>query len=379
MKIAFIGQKGIPVTFGGVEYHVDRLSREIVKRGVSVTVYVRSWYTPKEDKEFEAVKLIHIPTVRSKHLDASLHSLFSSIHAVFSKTDIVHYHGVGPAFFSFIPGLFGKKIVVTIHRLDWATEKWGRFAKIFLKLGELISTKVPHGTIVISRELKEYFTKKYKRCNLFYITHGIGSVKKVEAKVIIQKYDLHRHEYLLYLGRLSPEKRVEWIIKAFIGLKNNSKKNKKIKLVIAGGSSSTDKYVNSLKRTAAGHKEIIFTGYVSGREKEELLSNAKIFVMASYLEGYPIALMEAKNYGNCCLVSNIPPHCESVTNGVDGFLFESSDFEDLEEKLDFLLNDHAQIELSGKNAREKMSKMPDWPEVAEETIDVYKKILNKSG
>ena len=113
MKIVFIGQKGIPATFGGVEYHVDYLSREMVKQGVSVSVYVRSWYTKKDNKEYDGVKLIHIPTIKSKHLDASLHSLFCSIHAVFIKADIVHYHGVGPAFFSFNSAL--RKMPVNLH------------------------------------------------------------------------------------------------------------------------------------------------------------------------------------------------------------------------------------------------------------------------
>jgi len=354
---------------------VDCLSREMAKQGVSVSVYVRSWYTKKDNKEYEEVKLIHIPTIKSKHLDASLHSLFCSIHAVFIKADIVHYHGVGPAFFSFIPRLFGKKIVVTVHRLDWATEKWGRLARIFLKLGELISIKLPHGTIVISRELKNYFEIKYKNSNLFFITHGMGMAEKSDPKIITQKYGLHKHKFLLYLGRLSPEKRVEWIIEAFIGFKNNPDKNREIKLVIAGGSSSTDKYVQHLKKISADNPEIIFTGYVTGREKQELLSNAKIFVMASYLEGFPIALMEAKNYGNCCLVSDIPPHRESVTDDADGMLFESSDFEDLQKKLNYLLSSPEKLELLGKNAQEKMSLLPDWTEVAKETIALYKKIV----
>ncbi len=376
MNIAFIGQKGIPATFGGVEYHVDSLSREIVKNKLSVSVYVRSWYTPKGMKEIDGVKLIHVPTIKSKHLDASIHSLLCSIHAVFTSVDIVHYHCMGPALFSFIPKLFGKKVIVTVHRLDWISEKWNKIAKFFLKLGERISIRIPQKTIVVSKDLKKFFMNGYKSSNLHHITHGIEAVQPIKANLISKKYGLVEKNYLLYLGRISPEKRVEWIIKAFFKMGNQSKTTKRIKLVIAGGSSATGKYVESLKRLSSNNQDIIFPGYVTGREKDELLSNAKIFLLPSSLEGFPIALMEGKNYGNCCLVSNIPPHQESITDDVDGLLFKTESFRDFEEKLNYLVNNPKKIKLIGKNAREKMKLMPSWETVAKETIEIYKNVIS---
>ncbi|MBN2400241.1 MAG: glycosyltransferase family 4 protein [Candidatus Aminicenantes bacterium] len=375
ITVSFIGQKGIPVSFGGVEYHVDRLASELAKRDATVFAYVRSWYTDKKKREHNGVRLIHTPTLKTKHLDASLHSLLSSIHSIFTATDIVHYHGIGPAFFSFIPKLFGKKVVCTIHRLDWATEKWTAGARLFLKAGEFIATRIPDRTIVVSAELLAYVRKKH-HATAVHISHGSESPQPAPPGLITEKHGLHGADYILFLGRLSPEKRVAWIIKAFQEAKRSGAAAG-VRLVIAGGSSSTDRHVAELTELSGRDGDIIFTGYVTGREKAELLSNALIFTMPSYLEGYPIALMEAKGYGRCCLVSDIPPHCEAVEDGLDGFLFRTDDFDAYRMKLTDLLENPARAKIAGTAAREKMKALPGWDAIAEKTIAVYMELAKK--
>jgi len=232
MKFAFIGQKGIPSSFGGVECHVDQVSRGLVRQGYGSVVYVRNWYTEKKLKNYEGVSLIHIPTIKTKHLDASVHSFLSSLHAVFKRSDIIHYHGIGPSFFSIIPRLFGKKILTTVHRLDWATEKWGKLAKFFLKVGEYVSIKIPHQTIVVSEEMKCYFKDKYNK-EVIHIPNGVELSELSPIKLIKEKYNLMGRDYILFMGRLVPEKRVDWLIKSFLSLEMSSPAVKDIKLVIA--------------------------------------------------------------------------------------------------------------------------------------------------
>ncbi len=186
MKIAFVGQKGIPATWGGVEYHVDRLSRGLVKMGHEVNVYVRSWYTNMSLKNYEGVRLIPMPTLKTKYLDASTHSFLSSIHALYQKYDIIHYHAIGPSSFSIISKLFKKGIVSTVHRLDWDTEKWGKMAKIILKIGEYISVKIPERTIVVSEELKNYFKTKYG-IETTHIPNGIDPPELIDVNIIKNK------------------------------------------------------------------------------------------------------------------------------------------------------------------------------------------------
>ena len=377
MKIAFIGQKGFPATFGGVEYHVDALSRGLLDLGHEVDVYVRSWYTPKDIKNYRGIRLVHVPTIRTKHLDAFIHSFFCSIHSIFQKNDIIHYHAIGPSFFSCIPRLFGKKIVATVHRLDWQTEKWGKLAKIFLKIGEYISISVPYRTIVVSEELKHYFQSKYGKQTV-HIPNGIDLPELRPPSLIIEKYGLTGKDYVLFMGRLVPEKRVDWLINAFQSLSSSSSQSGIVKLVIAGGSSATNKYVQKLKGLSQGNPRIVYTGFVTGFEKEELLSNALIFVLPSYLEGFPIALLEARGYGVCCLASNIPPHQEAIRDGVDGLLFDCHDFSDLTLKLRMIINDPLKRETIGKNAREQTRKRPNWIEVARQTEKVYRELVRAS-
>jgi glycosyltransferase involved in cell wall biosynthesis len=376
MIIAFIGQKGIPTTFGGVEFHVEQLSRELVAQHHQAIVYVRDWYTDKNLIDFEGVSLIHLPTIRTKHLDAFIHSFLCSIHATFSNVHIIHYHGIGPAIFSLIPWLFGKKVIVTVHRLDWATEKWGKFAKACLKLGEYISAKIPNSTIVVSEDLQKYFKKKYGKVTI-HIPNGIAPSYPTSVNFIRKKYHLEKHSYILFMGRLSPEKRVDWLIKAYQELTKQETEISQIKLVIAGGSSATDQYVQQLVKLSNNHAGIISTGYVMGIEKAELLSNALFFVLPSYLEGYPIVLLEAMGYGLCPLASNIAPNQDIIRHEVSGILFDTNSFSDFTNKLKKLLKAPELTRAIGMSAKEEINRRPTWHQVEQQTEEVYNKILNE--
>lgn len=370
MRILFIGQKGIPATFGGVEYHVEYLSQGLAARGHNVSVYVRPWYTPEKIDKYHGVKLIRIPTIKTKHLDASLHSFLCSIHALFSRADIIHYHALGPSFFAVIPWLAGKKIVTTVHRLDWETEKWGWFAKQCLKLGEWISTFIPRKTIVVSTDLNHYFRRHYRK-NTIHIHQGINIPLMRKPEIIKKKYGLEGRDYILFMGRLSPEKRIDWLIQSFSQLHTAYPSYRKIKLVIAGGSSATESYISELKKLSRNNKSILFTGYVNGKEKDELFSNALIFSLPSYVEGSPIALLEAMGSRLCCLASDIIPHKEVVADGVDGLLFDSNKHSDLTQKLLDLISHPEKIHSLGLNAKQKIKQRLRWDDVAVKTEKVY--------
>jgi len=378
LKIAFIGQKGIPATFGGIEYHVDELSRGLAALGHDVRVYVRDWYTDRALRSYGGVRLIHIPTVRTKHLDASVHSLLCTLHAAGTGADIIHYHAIGPSLFSILPRLLGIKTVATVHRLDWDTEKWSEPAKIALKAGEWVSIRVPDRTIVVSEDLRRYFLKKYGR-ETIHISHGIHLPEKREAAVIGERYGLRNRGYVLFMGRLVPEKRVEWLIEAFRELKESPAAPEGLKLVIAGGTSATDAYVLSLKNLARDIPDIVFTGYVTGVVKDELLSNAMLFVLPSHLEGFPIVLLEAMGRGLCCLCSDISPHQEAIHDGVDGWLFRRADSSNFREKMNRLACDAELRRDLGEHALERMRKRPGWMDVVRQTESVYRSIRPETG
>ncbi|MFQ5904223.1 MAG: glycosyltransferase family 4 protein, partial [Candidatus Binatia bacterium] len=260
MRIAFIGQKGIPAHFGGIEFHVDELSRQLVRRGHHVSTYVRSWYTPRELTTYEGVRLIHTPTIRTKHLDAALHSLTSSLHSLVQDYDIVHYHALGPSFFAWLPRLPGRRVVVTIHALDWQRPKWGKGAKAFLKMTERTAIHLSDSTIVVSRSLERYFKSKYGR-SVHYIPNGVNIPPSSPPRLIAESYGLKGKDYILFLGRLVPEKRVDWLIRAFRRTTTQSR------LVIAGNDDSIDGYAQYLRELAGEDARFLFTGAVGGLMK----------------------------------------------------------------------------------------------------------------
>lgn len=374
MKIAFIGQKGIPVTFGGVEYHVEGLSKRLVKRGHEVSVYVRNWYTKRNLSHYEEIKLIHTPTIRTKHLDAVTHTFISSMDSIFRNYDVVHFHALGPSFFCPIPKLARKKVIVTVHGLDWQAKKWKGFAKTFLRFCEYLAVHFPDETIVVSKTLKDYFKRKFgKECT--YIPNGINISKLRSAKLIREKYGLEGKDYLFFMGRLVPSKRVEWLIKAFKVMLNTKNLMPNVKLVVSGGSSATDNYVRKLKKIAQGNKRIIFTNYITGHEKEELFSNALLFVLPSSIEGLPIALLEAMSYGVPCLASDILAHQEIITDGVEGFLFQSNNFYNLVAKLDQLLKNLKRLKTVTQKAKQKVEKEYNWSKIIDKVEEVYHRVL----
>jgi glycosyltransferase involved in cell wall biosynthesis len=369
MKIAFIGQKGIPAHFGGVEFHVDDLSRRLAKRGHHISVYVRSWYTPRCLTTYEGVRLLHTPTLRTKHLDAALHSFTSSLHALTQDYDIVHYHALGPSFFAWLPRLRGPKIVVTIHALDWLRPKWGRGAKAFLKLTERTATYLPHTTIVVSRSLGEYFERKYGR-PVHYIPNGVNVLPLSSPNTIVGSYGLRGSDYVLFLGRLVPEKRVDWLVRAFC------KTSSPLRLVIAGDGDVAEDHVQYLRELAGGDPRLLFTGTVGGLVKEELLSNALLYVTPSSMEGLPIALLEAMAHSRCCLASNIPSHQEIIEADRDGLLFEWDNFDQFASKLeDLLAQVDSRRQTLGELARRKVYEKYSWEKVTDATERLYESVL----
>ena len=372
MKIAMIGQKRIPSREGGVEIVVEELATRMVTLGHDVTVYNRGGKhvmdkTQKIDssKEYKGVKLKKVLTIDKKGLAAMTSSFFGTWKILFSKADVVHYHAEGPcAMIPIIKFLSRKKVVATIHGLDWQRAKWGGFATKYIKFGEKMAAKYADEIIVLSENVKNYFKEIYDRETIF-IPNGVNKHEIVKAEIIKNKYNLKKDEYILFLGRMVPEKGIHYLIEAF----NNIKTDKK--LVIAGGSSDTDTYYQELKDLSKDNKNIIFTGFVQGKELHELYSNAYIYCLPSDLEGMPLSLLEAMSYGNCCLTSDIE-ECATVLED-KGITFKKSNIKDLTKSLKKLLGDKELVKKYKKEAQSYILEKYNWDDVVEETLKLYRK------
>ena len=252
---------------------------------------------------------------------------------------------------------------LTSAGIDWQREKWqSGLGSKFIHQGEKNAAKYADEVIVLSKGVQDYFKVTYGR-KTHFIPNGVNRPQIREASLITDKFGLKKDSYILFLGRLVPEKGIRYLVEAFKNVKTDKK------LVIAGGSSDTDSFMKELKELAKGDDRILFTGFVQGAMLDELYSNAYIYTLPSDLEGMPLSLLEAMSYGNCCLVSDIPECAEVVED--KALIFKKSDVEDLREKLQEAC-DHPEMVMKMKNqAADFICEKYNWDEVVRETMKLY--------
>lgn len=370
-KIAMIGHKRIPSREGGVEIVVKELAVRLVALGHKVDAYNRSGYhvsgkefDTKRNKIYKGVRIITIPTFKKASLNAIVYSFFATIRSLFGGYDVYHFHAEGPCAFVWMTKFFHpkKKLIVTIHGLDWQRSKWGGFATKVLLYGEKQAVKYADEIIVLSKNVQDYFKDTYGR-DTHYIPNGVSKPEFAPANEMIEKWGIKPQEYILFMARIVPEKGLHYLIEAFSKLDTDKK------LVICGGSSHSNEYVASVHEMAKDDDRIIFTYFVQGRKLEELFSNAYMFVLPSDIEGMSISLLEAMSYGNCCVVSDIPENTEVV--GEYAKTFKHGDAKDLQKVLDELLHDDAEVQRLKNQAQDYIVNKYNWDKVTEETFKLY--------
>lgn len=370
LRIAMLGHKRIPSREGGIEIVVEELGKRMVKLGHSVTCYNRSGHhvsgkefdCRKNIDKYKGIKLKSVFTVNKKGLAAMTSSAIASLKVAFGKYDVVHFHAEGSCVMLWLPKLFGKRCIVTIHGLDHKRAKWGKVAGKYILLGERCAVKYADEIIVLSRGVRDYFKQTWGK-NTRYIPNGVNRAEIVKADLIEKEYALKKDGYILYLGRIVPEKGISYLIDAFKKVSTDKK------LVIAGGSSDTDDFMEELRKMAVEDDRIIFTGFVQGRILEELYSNAYVYCLPSDLEGMPLSLLEAMSYGNCCVVSNIPECAEVVED--KAVIFEKGNAEALRDNLQMLCNDLNMVEKYRSKAARYICGKYNWDDVVNETLNLY--------
>lgn len=370
LRVAMLGHKRVPSREGGVEIVVEELGSRLVELGNKVTCYNRSGhhvsgkeYDTEKLKEYNGMRLKYVPTIHQKGLAAMSASVTGAICAAFGKYDIVHFHAEGPSFMCWLPKLFGKKIIVTVHGLDWQRAKWGKLASTYIMCGEKAAVRWANEIIVLSTNVQQYFKTTYNRETKF-IPNGVNCPEIKQTNVISTKLGLMKDSYILALSRITKEKGLHYLVEAYKGLNTDKK------LVIAGGASDTDEYLKELKEMAAADERIIFTGFVHGQVLEELYSNAYIYVLPSDLEGMPLSLLEAMSYGNCCLVSDIPECTEVVED--KAVIFFKGDVVDLRKKLQMLCDKTEIVEGYKAAAMDFICQKYNWDDVVEKTLSLYR-------
>ncbi|QIB70710.1 glycosyltransferase family 4 protein [Aminipila butyrica] len=369
-----LGHKRIPSREGGVEIVVEELATRMASLGYDVTCYNRKGHhiagkefdTFSNSTVYKDIKLKSVFTIDKKGMAAMSSSVFAAINVAFSKYDVVHFHAEGPCAMLWLPKLFGKHCVATIHGLDHQRDKWGKLASAYIMMGEKCAAKYADEIIVLSKGVQQYFKETYERETKF-IPNGVRPPVLREANLIKEMFGLEKDSYILFLGRIVPEKGIRYLLEAYKQTKTDKK------LVIAGGASDTDTFMSELKRIATGDERIIFTDFVQGVILDELYSNAYLYTLPSNLEGMPLSLLEAMSYGNCCIVSDIPECIDVVEN--KAIVFKKANIEDLRDKLQQACDDKNMVKRYKTKNVDYICNKYNWGDVVDKTIKLYEEMV----
>ncbi len=368
MKIAFMGSRGVPASYSGFETFVEELGSRLAARGHEVYVYNRTTHVTLKAKTYKGMRIVRMPTIPTKHLDTIAHTFLSILHGAFMGYDIVYICGVGSAILSFIPRLYGAKVVENVDGADWKRKKWVGFAKWFLHLSERLATICPTIVIADSLAVQRYYKNFYGKDTVM-IPYG-AHIFDPKGEEFLEKFGLKKRQYILFVGRLVPENNAHVLLEAFLGIATD------LKLVIVGDDPYGQDYRESLKKMAQGNPRIVFTGFLFGAGYHQLSFNAFLFVLPAEVGGTHPVLLEAMAFGNCVLVNNTEANCEVI--GDAGLSYEGSKGSTaLKEKLSHLLSYPQEIEALRAKARQRVRERYSWETVTENYDRLFHSLVGR--
>ncbi|MGA7935100.1 MAG: glycosyltransferase family 4 protein [Kovacikia sp.] len=377
MKIAVIGSKGLPPKQGGIEHYCAEVYPRMVAQGHSVDLFARSSYTGLpwfKQYDYHGVRVISLPSPNSKGIDALMTSALGAILSSGSRYDIVHFHALGPSLFSWLPKLTSSaKVIVTCQGLDWQRAKWGNLSSRLIHFGEKISVRFADAIIVVSDALGSYFMQTYNRKTI-YIPNAPASYEKSDpAFTYGTSLGLEKGRYIIFVGRLVPEKCPDLLIKAFQALRPAG-----WKLVLAGGNSDTESYISELSGLSVENSDILFAGELRGSRLAEIVRGSGLFVLPSNLEGLPLAMLEAMQEGIPVLASDIPPHQQLL--GEDrGLLFQAGSLDALVNRLSWALQNSKAMMAMAEKAEEYVKLHYNWDRITDDNLRLYEALSGQSN
>jgi len=363
LKIAFIGARGVMGTYSGIETYYEEVGSRLAARGHEVTAYCRNHFTP-DVPSYRNIRVRRLPAVRGKHLETLSHSLLATLDTIGKGFDIIQYHAIGSSPLSLLPRLWGGTTVVSVRGLDWQRAKWSAGARAFLKATEWTSARCPTATVVVSRTLQRHYTTAHGRTPFFIPNAVVPAAPRPADR--IARFGLKKDGFILFAGRLSPEKGVHTLLEALRPM------GQRIQLALAGGTSYSDGYIEELRRAAWDN--VVFLGSVDHETMGELYSNCYAFVLPSAMEGLSISLLEALSYGTCIVTTDIPENLEVI--GTAGLSFPSGDVAALRALLKRVLDSPDLTREFRRRAAEHAGAQPNWDEVTAQTEALYYEVLS---
>lgn len=359
MRIAILGTRGIPASYGGFETFAEHLSTRLAARGHEVTVYCRAHYVSPRQLEYHGVKLKVLPTIRHKYFDTVVHTFLSAIHAISGRFDAVLICNCANAPFIPILRLTGTPVAINVDGLEHKRKKWGWLARRYYRFAEYLSTLLPNEMVTDAQVIQDYYLTRHNAESTM-IAYG-SEVERRPNRDVVRKWRVEPNRYVLYVSRLEPENNAHLVIEAF------KKVRTAYRLLIVGDAPYAEQYINSLKASARGDKRIIFTGFVFGQDYRALQQNAYCYIHATEVGGTHPALLEAMGYGNCVLTLATPENMEVVGEAGVPYIDEF----DLAEKLKRVLRDGSLVQAYRHRAQQRIQKHYDW----ETVVDQYEQLF----
>ena len=364
MRIAMLGGRGVPAHYSGSETCVEEVGARLAQRGHEVVVYCRRHNSQTDAKTYKGMRRVVLPSLNTKHFDTPSHTLIALLHNFATRpADVLHFHGVGNSLFLPWLKVMPGKTVVTVDGPDWERPKWGRLARRVLKTSARLAIGLADAIItdslVSQRYCRDHFGKKTE-----YIPYG-AHVIEVEACDALAAYGLDRRGYILFVGRLVPDKGVHLLIEAFEGLQAD------LNLVIVGDSPIFPDYVRRLKSTR--DPRVKFLGFVFGEPYRQLCAHAYAYAQPSLVEGTSPALLAAMGAGNCVVVNSIPENLETI--GDAGLAYARNDPVDLRRVLRALIDDPGMVDCYRARAQQRVNDVDNWDTIALNHERLYQALL----
>jgi len=366
MRIAILGTRGIPASYGGFETFAEHLATRLVARGHDVTVYCRAHYVSPRQLEYHGVKLVVLPTIRHKYFDTVVHTFLSALHSVSGRYDAALICNCANAPFSPIHRLTGTPVAINVDGLEHKRKKWGWLGRRYYRFAEYLSTLLPNEMITDAQVIQDYYLGRHNASSTM-IAYG-SEVERRPARETVRKWRVEPNRYVLYVSRLEPENNAHLVIEAF------KKVRTAYRLLIVGDAPYAEQYINSLKARARGDKRIIFTGFVFGQDYRALQQNAYCYIHATEVGGTHPALLEAMGYGNCVLTLATPENIEVVGEAGVPYIDEF----DLAEKLQRVLRDGSLVQAYRNRAQQRVQSHYDWEAVVDQYEQLFARMSGKT-
>jgi len=364
MKLALLGTRGVPAAYSGFETAVEHIGRRLVERGHEVTVYCRPHMVEGRYDRYLGMRLVYLPTIRSKHLDTFVHTFLSTLHmALFVRPDAAYYFISGNSPFALLSRLLGIPSILNVDGLDSERAKWSGAARYYLRWAERNSPRFATRVITDSRVVQRWYRDEHGAETTF-IPYG-ADVVETDAVDHLERFGLSPDGYILFVGRLVPENNAHVVLEAFEGL------DTQLKLVIVGDACYADTYREAL--VAAAGPAVHFTGYMFGDGYHQLVRNAAISVVPTEVGGTHPVLIEAMAAGNCVVVNDHEPNLEVLGEAGVSYCGAGGPAA-LRAVLEELLGDPPKVERLRVAAAKRASELFSWDNVT----DAYERLARET-